>query len=189
MRKPLVLSLALALMPLIGHGSLAGAPQRQTAAFRTFSVEGQSLQGDLGGPWEWTGNVVVTGAGLTMTCDTLRLWLTPDGHDAERIEASGNIRVQGRYVAADKTEWDIKGKAAAATYERKSAQGILRGEVSFEAKSLTTGAVVTAAADKLTYDIKTQRFRFERGEQPVRMEWKEPQPAAEAAPAPQKANP
>jgi hypothetical protein len=42
-----------------------------------------------------------------MTCDSLKLWLTPDGRDAERIEASGNIRVQGRYVAADKTEWDI----------------------------------------------------------------------------------
>lgn len=182
MRRPLVVSLALAYISLLSFISLAGAPPRQTAAFRSFSVEGQSVQGDLGGPWEWTGNVVVTGSGLTMTCDSLKLWLTPDGRDAERIEASGNIRVQGRYVAADKTEWDIKGKATTASYERKNAQGILRGAVSFEAKNQVTGAILNAAAEKLIYDMKTKRFRFERGDQPVRMEWQEPQPAPASEP-------
>lgn len=189
MKKLLVASFAIVFISLNVFVSLAGAPPRQTTTFRSFSVEGQSLQGDLGGPWEWTGKVVVTGSGITLTCDSLKLWLTPDGRDAERIEASGNIRVQGRYVAADKTEWEVNGKAAAASYERKTGQGSLRGEVNFEAKNLATGAMINAAAEKLIYDLKTKRFRFERGEQPVRMEWQEPQPAPATEPAPQKANP
>jgi lipopolysaccharide export system protein LptA len=184
MRKLLALSLGLTILFEFARLASAGTPPQLTT-FRSFSVQGQSVQGDLRGPWEWTGGVVVTGAGLTMSCDSLKVWLTPDGRDAERIEASGNVRVQGRYLAADKTQWDIDGRAAAASYERKASQGILRGAVSFRATNKSTGAVLMAEAEKLVYDTTTQRFRFERGDQPVRMEWQEPEPAPAAEPAPE----
>jgi len=152
--------------------------------FRSFTIEGQSLQGALQGPWEWTGSVTARTSSLTMTCDRLRMWLTPDGRDADRVEATGNIRIAGRYITTDRTEWDVDGRADSATYEGKPGRGVLQGSVSFHATNLSTGAVVSAASQKLTYDIKTKRFRFDRGEQPVRMEWQEPEPAAKLTGAP-----
>ena len=185
MKKLLALSLLFGLVAGAMTSALAAAPkQTQRMAFRSFTVEGTSLQGALQGPWEWAGSVTVKGSGLTLTCDSLKMWLTPDGRDAERVEASGNIRIAGRYVASDKTEWEVKGQAESGSYERKAGLGILKGAVSFEARNLSTGAVVSAAAEKLTYDLKSKRFRFERGERPVRMEWQEPEPQAGAGEAP-----
>jgi len=148
----------------------------QTAAIRlrSFSVEGQSLQGSIQGPWEWTGGVTVSGSGMIVKADTLKLWLTPDGRDAERAEASGNIRIEGEYITSDKTRWEIEGRAERASYEGKARQGVLSGSVSFKAKNQTTGAVLSAGSDKLFYDFETQHFRFERNDAPVRMEWQEP---------------
>jgi len=185
MKKLLALSLLFGLVAGAMTSALAAAPkQTQRMAFRSFTVEGTSLQGALQGPWEWAGSVTVKGSGLTLTCDSLKMWLTPDGRDVERVEASGNIRIAGRYVASDKTEWEVKGQAESASYERKAGQGILKGSVSFEARNRATGAVVSAAAEKLTYDVKGRRFRFEGGERPVRMEWQEPEPQAGAGEAP-----
>jgi lipopolysaccharide export system protein LptA len=177
MTKPLALSLLAMVLICAALPALAGAPVQQMS-FRSFTIQGQSLQGALQGPWEWTGSVTATGSGLTLTCDSLKLWLTPDGRDAERVEASGNIHITGRYLAADKTAWDINGQAKSATFERKTGQGILQGSVDFEAKNPVTGATVSAAAEKLIYDMQTKHFRFERGAQPVRMEWQEPAPPA-----------
>ena len=185
MKKLLALGVLLAMVAGAMTAGLAAAPkQTQRMAFRSFTVEGASLQGALQGPWEWAGSVTVKGSGLTLTCDTLKMWPTPDGRDVERVEASGNIRIAGRYVASDKTEWEVKGQAESASYERKAGQGVLKGAVSFEARNRATGAVVSAAAEKLTYDVKSRRFRFEGGERPVRMEWQEPEPQAGAGEAP-----
>jgi lipopolysaccharide export system protein LptA len=160
--------------------------QTSGMAFRTFTVEGRSVQGQLRGPWEWTGGVTVKGSALTLTADSLKVWPTPDGRDADKVEATGNITVEGQYVAPDKTTWEIAGKAASASYERAAAEGVMRGSVSFRAVNPATGAIVSAVADTMTYNFKTQQFRFERGEKPVRMEWQEPAPPAAAQPEAQK---
>ena len=172
--------LLVAMLTLATLAATALAGQTSGMAFRTFTVEGRTVQGQLRGPWEWTGGVTVKGAGLTVTADSLKLWPTPDGRDADRIEAAGNIKVEGRYVAADKTVWEIAGKAAAASYDRAAAEGVMRGSVTFRATNTETGAIVSAAADKMVFNFKTRQFRFERGEQPVHMEWQEPAPAAPA---------
>lgn len=89
--------------------------------------------------------------------------------------------VRARYLASDRTEWTVVGTAAFGSYDRKAGQGVLRGSVRFDGTNLTTGAVLSVAADKLIYEIKTRQFRFEKGEEPVRVQWEEPQPAAGAA--------
>jgi hypothetical protein len=164
----------------------APAGQISDVAFRRFTVEGGPVQVDIGGtgPVEWIGRVMVKGAGITLTADNgMKLWPTADWRDAERVEARGNVKVEGEYVAADKTTWSFVGKADAASYERTSGQGVMSGAVSFRAVNRITGAVVTAAADRMVYSFGTQQFRFERGDKPVHMEWQEPAPAAPAAPA------
>lgn len=156
--------------------SAIGAYAAETAGmtFRAFSVEGKSLQGQLAGPWEWTGGVTVKAEGLTLTCDALKLWPSADGREADRAEASGNVNIEGRYVSAEGVAWSVSGRAASASYERKTGQSVLRGAVSFRATNTKTGAVMSAAAEKLIYNSETKQFRFERGDAPVRMEWQEP---------------
>jgi lipopolysaccharide export system protein LptA len=179
MRTSLAYSLPTALaLVLVTAVSAALAGQSSRVAFRTFTVQGHYLQGPIQGPWEWSEGVSVEGSGLTMTSDRLKVWPTADGRDFERVEATGSIVIKGLYVAADKTEWRILGKAASATYEAKAAQGVLRGSVSFEATNLATSAVLSVKADKLSYDFKQRRFRFERIDRPVRLEWQEPLPEA-----------
>ena len=177
------LTILLLLGVTLSVGAIAAALAGQTSgmAFRTFTVEGRTVQGQLRGPWEWTGGVTVKGANLTLTADSLKLWPTPDGREAERVEATGNITVEGRYVAADRTPWEVSGKASSASYQRASAEGTMRGLVTFRAANAATGAVLSASADKLIYNFKTQQFRFERGDKPVRMEWQEPAPPAASA--------
>jgi len=163
-------------LALLGKAACAAGPQQPNrVAFRSFIVQGRSLQGPIQGPWEWAGSVTVTGYGMTMACDRLKLWPTGDARDFDRAEAAGNIVIRGRYAAADKTEWKVLGKAAAATYQRKAGKGMLRGSVSFEATNAATGAILCVVADKLSYDFRARRFRFERGDQPVRVQWQEPE--------------
>jgi len=118
---------------------------------------------------------------MTLTCDRLKLWPTKDGRDLERAEAFGNIAIRGRYATADGVEWKIMGEAAAAAYERKAAQAVLDGAVSFKATNAATGAVLSVEAEKLAYDVEAHTFRFSRGADPVRLEWQEPQPEAPEA--------
>jgi len=187
MKKLIGFGVLLAMTAGVVTVAFAAAPkQAERMALRGFTIEGQSVQIPLSSqePLEWTGPVTVTGSGFTLKCSNLKMWLTPDGRDAERVEASGNVNIAGRYVASDKTEWEVKGQAESASYERKAGQGILKGSVSFEARNVATKAVVSAAAEKLTYDVKGRRFRFEGGERPVRMEWQEPEPQAGAGEAP-----
>ncbi len=183
--RRLTILLLLGVTLIVGAVAAALAGQTAGMTFRTFTVEGRSVQGQLRGPWEWTGGVTVKGANLTLTADSLKLWPTPDGREAERVEATGNIALEGRYVAADHTPWEVSGKATSASYERTSAEGTMRGSVTFRAANAATGAVLSASADKLIYNFKTQQFRFERGDKPVRMEWQEPAPPPAAQPAPE----
>jgi len=186
MRRTTAVLLLAATLGALAVAVCAFAGQIPGMAFRTFTVEGRTVQGPLSGPWEWTGGVTVKGSGLTLTADSLKLWPTPDGRDADRIEATGNVKVEGRYTAADKTAWDVTGKAAAASYQRTAAEGVMRGSVTFRAANTANAAVLSAAADKMIYNFKTRQFRFERGDQPVHMEWQEPAPPA-PQPAPAKA--
>jgi len=172
-------------LALMSHGAVAGskAPRMTVGG---LTIEGQSLQGNFQqqGPWERKGPVTVTSSGFTMTCETsFKLWLTANLSDFARAEAAGNVRVQGRYVTADKTSWNVKGRADSASYDRETQRAVLSGAVSFEATNSVTGAVLTAVGDELTYDAKTQRFSFERGDSPVRMEWQPPAEQKEGAPA------
>ena len=128
MKKLLALSLLLGMVAGAMTAALAAAPkQTQRMALGGLTIEGQSVQIPLNSqePLEWTGPVTVTGSGFTLNCSSLKMWLTPDGRDAERVEASGNVRIAGRYVAGDKTEWDVKGQAESASYERKAGEAIL----------------------------------------------------------------
>ncbi|MFB3883236.1 MAG: hypothetical protein ACE149_18365 [Armatimonadota bacterium] len=180
---------AVLLLSLITSAVAALAGQTSGMAFRTFSVEGGPVKVDLRGtgPVEWVGKVTVKGSGLTLTADDgLKLWPTADWRDAERVEAKGNITVEGEYTAPDKTKWSITGRAASASYDRASADGVMRGSVAFRAVNRDTGAIVSAAADTMTYNFRTQQFRFERGEKPVHMEWQEPATTPAQAPAPSK---
>lgn len=170
---------------LVSQGAMAGgnAPRM---TFGGLTIEGQSWQGNFRqqGAWEWKGPVTVTSSGFTMTCETsFKLWPTADLADFERAEATGNVKVAGRYITADKNTWDIKGRANSASYDRESQRGVLSGAVSFEATNSETGAVLTAVGEKLTYDIKTEGFSFERGDSPVRMKWQQPAEQKEAPPA------
>ena len=167
----------------LAAGPAAAAAAGNRLSLRRFTVEAKRWEGPIRGPWEWSEDVTVTGPDVTITCDRLKMWLTQDGKDADRVEAAGHVAIRGRYVAADKTEWKIAGKAEAATYESQSGQGTLQGSVSFQATSLATGAVLSVQAHKLIYDSNTRHFRFERSDkQPVRVEWTEPE-AKVTAPA------
>lgn len=139
-----------------------------------YTIQSRSLEGIFGEWTEFAREVTVTGPDITMTCDRLKIWLTPDGQRVRRAEASGNIVVRGLYLSADKTKWQIVGRASAATYEEQQGQGVLQGSVRFEATNQATGAVLKVEADRLVYDINTRAFRFESSELPVRGEWREP---------------
>ncbi len=159
----------------------AAQPALYQTTFGRFTIEARHFEGSFQnqGPWEWSGQVKVTSADLTMTCDRFKAWFTKDRRNWERVEAAGHISITGRYTAADNTIWQVTGKAEAGTFDAKTGLGVLKGAVDFRARNTTTGAAISAQADQLTYDTKTRRFKFERGEQPVRVEWRQPQPAPE----------
>ena len=153
----------------------AQATPARATSFGRFAVEANAWGGDIQGPWEFSKDVKVTSSDLTMTCDKLKVWPTKDGRDWERVEATGSISISGRYVAADKTVWQVTGKAESASYDAKAGRGVLKGSVQFKAVNSVTGATISAVAEKLTYDVKTRKFQFERGERQVRAELEQPE--------------
>jgi len=174
MRRELVLVLTIALLAggalpcvLAGQSAPAGGP------FRGGTIEGE-CRGPIEGPWEWPKGAKITTADLTMTCDRLKVWFAKDARTWERVEATGHIVANGRYTAASKEQWKVFARADSATYNAQTGEGVLKGSVDFRANNLTTGAAISVAADKLTYDVRTRQFRFERGEGQVKAEWQEP---------------
>jgi len=162
--------------------SKSGAPN--AARFGRYTIESKGgLEGTIGGPWKFSKGVTVTSPDMVVTCDTLKVWpAAKGGRDFDRAEATGNINIRGRYLARDGAEWKVVGAAASGTYDAKTGQGVLRGEVKFHGTNQVTKAVLTVVADKMVYEVKTQQFRFERGGQPVVVQWEEPeQPAAAKA--------
>lgn len=177
----LLAAFAFAVAAAAGPSQPAGA---KGTRFGKYTVESKRLEGTIGGPWEFSSGVTVTGPDLTITCDALKMWpASKGGRDFDRAEATGNIEIHGRYLASDKTEWKIAGSATSGTYDVKAGQGVLRGGVKFNGVNQATKAVLTVVADKMIYEVKTQQFRFERGGEPVRVEWEEPE--APAAPGKQ----
>jgi lipopolysaccharide export system protein LptA len=172
--------LVIALAAASGAAAVARQDRAPGISLDAYTITADQFEGVLGGPGEWSGNVTIAGADAKATCDSLKVWPAADGKEILRARAKGNIAIRGRYLAADKTEWRIVGKADSAAYERESGQGTLEGSVTFEATNASTGAAVTVAADRLTYDVKTRRFRFEGVQQPVRGQWREPAGEAEA---------
>ena len=99
----------LALLAILTVAAAAPAAQSNQSRrlFQRYTVEAPRWQGPIQGPWEATGGVTVRGPGLTMTCERLKVWFAGDTWAAERITATGNIVLRGRYTATDRTEWDI----------------------------------------------------------------------------------
>jgi lipopolysaccharide export system protein LptA len=162
-----------------GQSAPAGAP------FPGGTIEGE-FSGPIQGPWEWSKGAKITTADLTMTCDRFKVWFTKDGRGWDRAEATGHIVINGRYTAANKDQWRVFGRAESGTYDSQTGQGVLKGSVDFRASNLTTGAVISVSADKLTYDVKTRQFRFDKGEGQVKAEWRQPAQEEKPAAPPQK---
>lgn len=183
----------LALLAILTVAASAPAAQSNQSRrlFQRYTVEAPRWQGPIEGPWEATGGVTVRGPGLTMTCERLKVWFAGDTWVAERITATGNIVLRGRYTATDRTEWDILAHADTATYDNAASRGTFEGSVTMEATNLTTEAVLSISADRLIYDGDSGEILAERVQNPVRVEWTEPvvadesdaeESAAEAAP-------
>lgn len=149
--------------------------------FQRYTVEAPRWQGPIQGPWEATGGVTVRGPGVTMTSERLKVWFARDTWAAERITATGNIVLRGRYTATDRTEWDVVAHAGTATYDNAARRGTLEGSVTMEATNLTSNAVLSVTADRLIYDGGSGEILAERVENPVRVEWNEPVAADESA--------
>ena len=179
------LLITVAVLVLAAAAVAEDRPARMTLG--GYVLESERMEGTLQGPFELSPKVTATGGGMTITCDQLKVWPSPEGKQIERAEAEGNILIRGRYTASDRTEWRVIGKANSASYERKQARAVLVGSVSFQATNDATGAAVSVEAEKLVYDLPTRHFQFVRGAQPVRVEWQEPEgaPAPPAAPAQQ----
>jgi lipopolysaccharide export system protein LptA len=178
---------ALAATALACAGGL-GRAQSGAARFGSVTIEAQHLMGTLGGPLECSKEVKITSGDMIVNCDRLKAWPSPDGKEVVRAEASGHVRINASYVAPDQSAWKVAGTADSATHDRKSGVSVLQGSLDLKATNLTTGAVVTVVADKLTYDAAAGQFQFERVGKPVRVVWEQPeltpQPAgSEASPS------
>ncbi len=169
-------------LALPAPASAAGKPNRMV--FRAFVVEGRHWEGPIQGPWEWSGDVTVRASGMVMGCDRLKLWLPKGMGNPERVVATGNIRIDGRFRDAKSAEWEVHGRGESATYEKQSATLVLQGSVTFKATNLTAGGVLPIEAEKLTYDIGKQTFRLDQGDERVRVEWQGPEPQKQAGSAP-----
>ena len=178
----------LALLAILTVAAAAPAAQSNQSRrlFHRYTVEAPRWQGPIQGPWEATGGVTVRGPGMTMTCERLKVWFARDTWAAERVTATGNIVLRGRYTATDGTVWDVVAHAGTATYDNAARRGMLEGSVTMEATNLTSNAVLSVAADRLIYDGDSGEILAERVQNPVRVEWNEPvaddEPAAEAPP-------
>jgi lipopolysaccharide export system protein LptA len=156
-----------------------GAPK--AARFGRFTVESKHLEGTVGGSWEFSKGVTVNGPDLLVTCDTLKVWPgSKGGQDFDRAEAAGSVTVHARYIAKDGSEWKVLGTADTGAYDGKNGQGALRGAVKVNGTNQTTKAAFSVVADTMTYQVKSQQFQFERGGQPVFVQFQPPeqQPAA-----------
>ena len=150
-------------------------------AFREAHIISQLVRGPITGPWEFSDRVTVSGSGITMTCERLKVWPSSDRRGLARLEAVGNIVVEGSYRAEDKTDWKVLGKAESATYDFATGQGVLLGKVRFQATNAADQTTLSVTADKMIYDAKTASVRFERKDNPVHVEWQEPEPQPVAA--------
>jgi lipopolysaccharide transport protein LptA len=185
---PTRLGLALLLLALAGAFALAQISGQ--TPFGKVTVTGGNLSREsFTAPWKWTrsahsGQITVTSGGMNLTCDALTAWLAKKGNDFERLEATGNIHLQGTYSTPDKQKWDLTGSAQAATFTSKDATGVLHGNVHLRAVNEATKEVETLEADKFTYNVKTGAFAFDsEGEKPVHLE-RTPAPAAPTAAPP-----
>ena len=180
MTKPFALMLALTLTATCLTAPAAGGQQPGTKmAFREAHIISQLVRGPITGPWEFSDHVTVSGSGITMICDRLKVWPSPDRRGLARLEAVGNIVVESSYRAEDKTEWKVLGKAESATYDFATGQGVLLGKVRFQATNAADQTTLSVMADKMIYDAKTASVRFERKDNQVHVEWQEPAPEPE----------
>ena len=180
MTKISALMLASALAVTCLSALAGGDPGGAKMTFREAYITSDVLAGPLiTGPWEFSDHVTVSGSGLTMTCDRVKVWPSSDRRGLARLEAVGNIVVKGSYRAEDKTEWKVLGNAESATYDFPTGQGMLLGKVRFQATNTADQTTVSVTAHRMTYDAKTNSFRFERKDTPVRVEWQEPAPQPE----------
>jgi lipopolysaccharide export system protein LptA len=170
------LAAAISLSVLVGVG-WAGQAKPGAARLGRFTVESKGgLQGTIGGPWQFSGGVTATGPDIVLTCDTLKVWPgSKGGRDFDRAEANGHVIAHGRYVARDGSEWKVVGTADTGAYDGKTAQGALRGSVRINGTNQVTKAVFSVVADKMTYQVKTQQFQFDRGGQPVVVQFEQPE--------------
>jgi hypothetical protein len=127
----------------------------------SFTVEGPVWKGPITGPWEWDDPVTVRGFGMVMTCKHLKAWPPQKGKEFERVEASGDIRIEGQRRDSNGNLWDLKGTADRLVYDKDSASLALEGPVSIAAVNLTTGSDLSVDAKKLTIDLKNKTFRGE----------------------------
>ena len=185
MRAAIARCLAAAILLSVAVGAIwAGQSKPGSARLGTFTLESNGgVQGPLGGPWVFSKGVTVTGPDILVTCDTLKLWPgSQAGRGFDRIEATGKVTMRGRYLTRDGSEWKVTGSADSGAYDGKTGQGALRGAVKVSGTNQSTKAVVSVVADTMTYQAKSQQFQFERGGQPVSVQFEppEPQPAAPA---------
>lgn len=160
--------------------TVAGAGQARPvrASVGRLMIEARRLEGEVGGPTEFAGAVKLWAPELTVTCERLQVWPTPTGRDVERAEAEGEVVVRRRHVDAEGVSWDLAARAERAAYDAKAATGVLEGTVELRATNAATGARLTIAADRVTYDMRTRRFRSEQVRSPVRVQWEEPEAGA-----------
>lgn len=180
MTKISALMLASALAAIcLSAPAAAGQQPGAKMTFREADITSDVLRGPFPGPWEFSDHVTVSGSGITMTCDRVKVWRSSDRRRLARLEAVGNIVVKGSYRAEDKTEWKVLGNGESATYDFATGQGVLLGKVRFQATNTADQTTVSVTAHRMTYDAKTNSFRFERQDNPVRVEWQEPAPEPE----------
>jgi lipopolysaccharide export system protein LptA len=126
-----------------------------------FTVEGR-MKGDWTGPWESLGPVTVRGEGMVMTCKHLKIWPPVKGKAFERLEASGDIQIEGQRRDSNENLWEIEGSADSLTYDRKSATLVLEGGVRLSAVNRTAEAEDERVleAEKLTLNLEKKTFEL-----------------------------
>lgn len=168
---------------LIVAGLTASAQTIGNAPFGKIVIKANASELNMNDPgvMTWSKGVTVTTGDMTVTCDRLKAWRAKSMQDFDRLEAEGNVRLNGTYTAPDKTKWIVKGSAKSAAFDRKTGTGTLLGAVDLNAVNATTGRPVKIQAEKVIYDQKTQKLLFERGDKQIQMEFEEPRPAAPEA--------
>ena len=175
--------LAIGALTAAALAAAAAQSAQRTTIGKITIVANEGMEFSLAeGIWTATKGVTITADGTKVTADSVRLWLKKGGPDLQRAEAKGNVHVTGSYAMARpggaRADWAVEARAGSASYDGGSRSAVLRGNVDLRATNTSTGEVVAAQADKASYDGKTQRFRFERAGQPVRLQWQESQAKA-----------